>query len=108
MYEIFILSILMNFPAHAYLISKIIEPWFKISRGTLSTLLKKMLKDGYIEYTNEDIPFKSNHSSQTYKITSSGKERFFSLMLDTTESVNFIKLFHIKANNFGLLQASDR
>jgi len=107
MYELFILSILRNFPSHAYLISKIMEPWLKVSRGTLSTLLKKMLKEGFIEETAEKVPFPSKHSAQTYKITNAGKERFYHLMMDTSDSVNFIKLFHVKANNFGLLSSSD-
>lgn len=42
MYELLVLSLLMHFPLHAYLIAKIISPWEKISRGTLSTLLSRL------------------------------------------------------------------
>ncbi len=52
MYELIILSLLMNGPLHGYLIAKItndiIGPWAKVSNGTLYPLLAKLEKSGYI------------------------------------------------------------
>lgn len=103
MYELLVLSLLMKFPLHAYLISKIandtLGPWEKISRGTLSTLLNKLYKDGLIQdAAAEDIPFPTERSSRTYEITERGKTRFFELMMDTEKNAgNYPKIFHIKA-----------
>jgi len=46
MYELVVLSQLMRWPMHGYLIMKItndvIGPWARISSGTLSTILKRL------------------------------------------------------------------
>ena len=46
MYELIILSLLMRFPLHGYLIAQIandtIGPWAKISNGTLYPLLTRL------------------------------------------------------------------
>ena len=52
MYELIILSLLMRFPLHGYLMMKItndqIGPWARISSGTLSTILSKLEQTGLI------------------------------------------------------------
>lgn len=114
MYELLVLSLLMKFPLHAYLISKIandtIGPWEKISRGTLSTLLNKLYKDGLIQDAEHaKIPFPTERSSRTYEITDHGKKRFFELMVDTERNAgNYPKIFHIKAIYLEFLSFEDQ
>ncbi|PKR86530.1 PadR family transcriptional regulator [Heyndrickxia camelliae] len=102
MYELFVLSLLMKFPLHAYLISKIandtLGPWEKVSRGTLSTLLNKLDRTGLIQETDsKEVPFPTERSSKTFEITSKGRERFYELMLDIEKNPgNYQKIFHIK------------
>lgn len=114
MYELLVLSLLMKFPLHAYLISKIsndtIGPWEKVSRGTLSTLLNKLEKAGLIqEASPENVPFPTDRPSKTFEITSKGKKRFLELMMDTQKNLgNYPKLFHIKAIYFEFLNEEDQ
>lgn len=107
LYELFILSILMYFPTHAYQLSKIIEPWIHVSRGTLSTTLKKMLAKQVIVLANTETT-SDNRQIQNYQITNYGKTYFFELMMDVSDQSNFIKLFHIKTNAFHLLKKQQR
>lgn len=103
MYELLVLSLLMRFPLHAYMIAKIandtIGPWEKISRGTLSTLLKKLDKAGFITDADQSkVPFPSERPSRVYEITQSGRERFAQLMMDTTSNLgNYQRIFEIKS-----------
>lgn len=114
MYELLVLSLLMHFPIHAYLISKIcndiLGPWEKISRGTLSLLLSKLEKTGLITEADPAIvPFNKDRPSRTYSITPAGRERFICLMMDTTSSHgSYQKLFHIKALHLGFLPVDDQ
>ncbi|GGB58363.1 hypothetical protein F3157_20200 [Virgibacillus dakarensis] len=114
MYELLVLSLLMKFPLHAYLISKIandtIGPWEKVSRGTLSTLLTKLNKAGLIQEANpENVPFPSERSSRTFEITDKGKDRFYELMMDTEKGLgNYQKIFHTKAIYFDYLCYEDQ
>ncbi|SDN10789.1 Transcriptional regulator PadR-like family protein [Fictibacillus solisalsi] len=114
MYELLVLSLLMRFPLHAYLISKISNdttgPWEQVSRGTLSTLLNKLEKRKLIQETAAtDVPFPSERSSRTFEITDKGKERFIELMLDTEKNMgNYQKLFHIKALYLDLIDDGAR
>lgn len=105
MYELLVLSLLMHFPLHAYLIAKIISPWENISRGTLSTLLAKLEQTGLIaEAQPEEVPYPSERSSRALKITEQGRLRFMELMLDTGNgSAVYQKLFHIKAQHLEFL-----
>ncbi|GIN86290.1 hypothetical protein J6TS2_26760 [Heyndrickxia sporothermodurans] len=114
MYELLVLSLLMKFPLHAYLISKIandtIGPWEKVSRGTLSTLLNKLHSTGLIQETDsKNVPFPSERPSCTYEITSKGKSRFYDLMMETEKNLgNYQKIFHIKVNYLELLSNNDQ
>jgi DNA-binding PadR family transcriptional regulator len=105
MYELLVLSLLMHFPLHAYLIAKIISPWETISRGTLSTLLAKLEQAGLIaEAGPEAVPYPSDRPSRALKITEQGRLRFMELMLDTGNgSAAYQKLFHIKAQHLEFL-----
>ncbi|WNS45475.1 PadR family transcriptional regulator [Paenibacillus sp. MMS20-IR301] len=110
MYELLVLSLLMHFPLHAYLIAKIISPWEKISRGTLSTLLSKLEQAGMIAEAGADtVPYPSDRPSRALQITELGRKRFMELMLDTgSGSASYQKLFHIKAQHLEFLSARDQ
>lgn len=114
MYELLVLSLLMHSPLHAYLIAKIcndiLGPWEKISRGTLSTLILRLEKNGLIiEINPADVPFQKDRPSRTFAITASGREQFLHLMLDTTTTPGaYQKLFHIKSINMEFLSAQDQ
>jgi DNA-binding PadR family transcriptional regulator len=103
MYELLVLSLLMYWPLHAYRIAKIaneiIGPEDQISTGTLSTLLNKLTQTGLITPVDPGMtPFASDRSSRVFALTPAGRERFFTLMLDTTSHPgNYRRIFHIKA-----------
>lgn len=114
MYELLVLTLLMRYPWHAYVIAKIanqvIGPWEQVSRGTLSTLLQKMAKDVLIVPVDPaSAPFATDRPSQAYAITPAGQKRFFALMLDTTSNLGgYRRLFHIKVLNLEYLSLSQR
>ncbi|TCP28869.1 DNA-binding PadR family transcriptional regulator [Scopulibacillus darangshiensis] len=114
MYELLVLSLLMKFPLHAYLISKIandtIGPWEKISRGTLSTLLNKLNKASLIQDAEpKHVPFPTGRPSRTYEITAKGRDRFYELMMETDKNLgNYTKIFHIKAICLEFLSYEDQ
>ncbi|WP_379127139.1 PadR family transcriptional regulator [Paenibacillus sp. sgz500958] len=110
MYELLVLSLLMHFPLHAYLIAKIISPWETISRGTLSTLLARLEKEGLItEAEPSEVPFTGDRPSRALQITSKGRDRFYELMLDTKSGSNtYQKLFHIKSQHLEFLATDDQ
>jgi len=103
MYELLVLSLLMYWPLHAYRIAKIaneiIGPEDQISTGTLSTLLNKLTQTGLITSVDPGMtPFPSDRSSRVFALTPAGRERFFTLMLDTASHPgNYRRIFHIKA-----------
>ncbi|WP_051291465.1 PadR family transcriptional regulator [Fictibacillus gelatini] len=115
MYELLVLSLLMKFPLHAYLISKIsndtIGPWEQVSRGTLSTLLSKLEKAGLIQEAADPdtVPFPTDRPSRTFEITKKGRDRFYELMMDTKKNLgNYQKIFHIKSINLDFLSDEDQ
>lgn len=113
MYELFVLSLLMRYPLHAYLMAKIandtIGPWEKLSQGTLSTLLKKLEKDGYVKVAASEKASVHKRQSKAYEITDAGRERFVQLMMDTKSSLgSYTKLFHIKSLYLDYLPYKDQ
>ncbi len=114
MYELLILSLLMHWPLHAYLIAKmtnnIVGPWEQISRGTLSALLTKLEQAGLIAPCDPaDVPFHTGRQTRAFSITAGGRKRFVELMLDTRSNPgNYPKLFHIKALHLEFLPAEEQ
>jgi DNA-binding PadR family transcriptional regulator len=114
MYELLVLALLMRWPLYAYLITSITNhimgPWEKISRGSLSALLKKWEQAGLIEPGDpEQVPFPSTRASRVYTITNSGRARFSQLMLDTTSNLGtYQRLFRIKALHLEFLPTGDQ
>jgi DNA-binding PadR family transcriptional regulator len=114
MYELLVLALLMRWHLYAYLIASmtnhIMGPWEKISRGSLSALLKKWEQAGLIEPGDpEQVPFPSTRASRVYAITGSGRARFTHLMLDTTSNLGtYQRIFHIKALHLEFLPAQNQ
>ncbi|HKV59558.1 MAG TPA: PadR family transcriptional regulator [Ktedonobacteraceae bacterium] len=114
MYELIILSLLMRFPTHGYLMMKItndqIGPWARISSGTLSTILAKMERMGLIAVLlREDTAGRGDRRARTYMITEEGRKRFHQLMMDTSSNLGeYQKFFHHKMTYFDLLRPDER
>ena len=114
MYELIILSLLMRFPLHGYLMMKItndqIGPWARISSGTLSTILGKLEKMGLIAVLPQgNDSARGDRRARTYTITEEGRKRFHQLMMDTSSNLGeYQRFFHHKLTYFDLLQANER
>lgn len=114
MYELIILSLLMRFPLHGYLMMKItndqIGPWAKISSGTLSTILSKLEQTGLIAVLQQEGDgAHGDRRARTYTITEEGRKRFHQLMMDTSSNLGeYSKFFHHKMTYFDLLQPAER
>jgi DNA-binding PadR family transcriptional regulator len=114
MYELLVLSLLMDWPLHAYLMADIanaiLGPWERISRGTLSTLVARLEREGLIAPADPAaVPFPSKRTSRAFAITAAGRRRFERLMLDTASSPGtYLRLFHIKALHLHLLAPADQ
>ncbi len=114
MYELFVLSLLMHWPLHAYLITEIanhiLGPWERISRGTLSSLLTKLAQAGLITPADPaQVPFPTDRPSRVFALTSAGQERFYQLMMDTTSNQGtYQRLFRIKALNLEYVSPEDQ
>jgi DNA-binding PadR family transcriptional regulator len=114
MYELIILSLLMRFPLHGYLIAQIandmIGPWAKISNGTLYPLLTRLEHNGLITRVSDeqDSP-QTEQPARTFTITESGRKRFFQLMMDTTSNIgDYQRMFHLKVAFLDFLPLSER
>ena len=113
-YELIILSLLMRFPIHGYLVMKItndqIGPWARISSGTLSTILSKMEQAGLIVVlSRENDSARGDRRARVYTITDEGRKRFHQLMMDTSSNLGeYQKFFHHKMTYFDLLRPDER
>ena len=114
MYELIILSLLMRFPLHGYLMMKItndqIGPWARISSGTLSTILGKLEQAGLIAVIKQQgNSARGDRRARTYTITEEGRKRFHQLMMDTSSNLGeYQKFFHHKLVYSDLLRPNER
>lgn len=114
MYELLVLALLMHWPLYAYLIAEIanhiLGPWEHISRGTLSSLLTRLEREGLIAPADAaQVPFPTDRPSRVFAITQAGQERFYRLMMDTTSNQGtYQRLFRIKALHLDYLSPEDR
>ncbi len=114
MYEIIILTLLMQTPAHGYLIIKvmndIVGPFTKLSHGRLYPLLAKLEADGLIAASQEEPQAQeSGRHFRTYEITEEGRKRFHELMMDTISNPGeYQKLFSYKVQGLEFLPSEDR
>lgn len=114
MYELIILSLLMRFPLHGYLMMKItndqIGPWARISSGTLSTILGKLEQAGLIAFLEQERNHaRGDRRARVYIITDEGRKRFHQLMMDTSSNLGeYQKFFHHKLVYIDLLRPDER
>jgi DNA-binding PadR family transcriptional regulator len=114
MYELIILSLLMRWPMHGYLIMKVtndqIGPWAKMSSGTLSTMLNRLEQARLIlVLSEEDEASQGQRRSRRFVITELGRKRFHQLMMDTSSNLgDYQKFFFFKMGYFDLLRPPER
>lgn len=116
MYELIILSLLIRWPMHGYLIVKVtndqIGPWAKISSGTMYTILSRLEQSGLIAAISEDQGRKhspGDRRSRTFMITNEGRKRFHQLMMDTSSNLGeYQKFFYYKIGYLDLLRPNER
>ena len=114
MYELIILSLLMRWPMHGYLIMKVtndqIGPWAKISSGTLSTMLGRLEQAQYITtLPQEGTISRGDRRSRTFTISEEGSKRFRQLMMDTSSNLgDYQKIFYLKMGYFDLMRSDER
>lgn len=113
MYELIILAQLMRYPAHGYLIAKIINdmigPYAHVSNGRLYPLLSKLEKSGLIALHIGTVHDQGDRQLRRYTITDAGRKRFHELMMDTTANPGeYQKLFAQKAAYFTHLKPVER
>lgn len=114
MYELIILALLIQQPAHGYLIAKIINdmigPYARISNGRLYPLLSRLEETKLIAI--DDAPAdtqRGDRQLRSYKITQEGRERFHHLMMDTTSNPGeYSKLFVQKASVLRYMKPAER
>lgn len=114
MYELIVLSQLIRWPMHGYLIMKvtndIIGPWARISSGTLSTIMKRMEQAGLIVALPQgNDAARGERRARTFAITEEGRKRFHQLMMDTSSNLgDYQKIFRYKMGFFDLLRPDER
>lgn len=114
MYELMILSLLVRFPMHGYLIAKIINdvlgPFAKISNGTFYPLLNRLEQAKLIAAVDEDGDQQpGDHRARTFTITEEGRRRLHQLLLDTSSNQgDYQKVFHYKVGYLYLLKPRER
>jgi DNA-binding PadR family transcriptional regulator len=114
MYELVILAQLMAYPAHGYLIAKIINdiigPYARLSSGRLYPLLAKLEQNGLIVVDTEtQSGQRGDRHLRIYKITEAGRLRFHLLMRDTSSNPgDYHELFRIKVTAFEFISPVER
>ena len=113
MYELIILILLMRTPAHGYLISHIINdiigPYARVSNGRLYPLLARLEESGMIEANEDAGQQRGERNARSYRITEAGRERFHTLMLDTTSNPGeYQRIFLQKVPMLSYLKPSER
>jgi DNA-binding PadR family transcriptional regulator len=111
-YELIVLSLVMQHPTSGYLIGQVINdvigPYARASNGRIYPLLAKLTDDGLLTVAGEAVS-EGGRTSRTYAVTDAGRERFLALMRDTTSSPReYRDLFAFKVTAFGLIPAGDR
>src|SRR5579885_3668051 len=114
MYELIILSLLMRYPMHGYLIAKIINniigPFAKVSNGRLYPLLAKLETEGMIlAIDGVAAPERHERRQRAFQITEAGRQRFHQLMMDTTSNPgDYHNIFWMKVQFFEFLQPAEQ
>ena len=118
-YELFILGELMDGPYHGYhlreILSDLLGPFRQISWGVLYPLIRQLEREQLLVSDPESSAGESqreassNRQRKQYAITTTGRERFYALMLEQSDfSAEFRDLFLIKLNNFDHLSRKQK
>jgi len=112
MYELMLLSLLMRFPTHGYILTKIISdtlgPWTRVSNGTLYPLLSRLEHAGLISVVEEEQGH-GDRRARTFAITDEGRKRFHQLMLNTSDNqADYTRIFQHKVSYLYLLAPKER
>jgi len=110
-YELFVLGELMDEPHHGYqlreILSNLLGPFRQMSWGVLYPLIRQLELEGLItsdaETSTGDSGAAASSSRQRkqYRLTESGRERFYTLMLERGDyTADYRELFMVKLNNF--------
>lgn len=113
MYELIVLTLLMQSPAHGYRIIKVMNdimgPYSKVSHGRLYPLLAKLETQGFIAAFDDGQNEQGGRQLHSYQITSKGQERFHELMMDTISTTgDYQKTFLYRVQGMEFLQSSER
>ncbi len=114
MYELIILSLLMQFPGHGYLIAKIIDdiigPYARASHGRIYPLLADLEKKGMVKSELRPAASRTGErQARWYTITDEGRKRFHRLMMDTASNPGeYQKIFSQKVPGFPFLKPAER
>lgn len=116
-YELFVLGELMTGPHHGYrlyeIIQRILGPFQRLSWGTLYPLIRRLERQGLLVSEAIDRPADLSEGRgpqrKAYRITATGRERFFALMLDPDEyGRDASDMFAIKLSKFAFLAATQQ
>ena len=114
MYELTILGVLIQHPAHGYLIAKVVNnllgPVAKVNSGRLYPLLAKMEQAGLIvPFETSTDASESGRPLNSYRITQAGRDRLRQVMLDTSSNPgDYQKIFWHKAVLLEYLKPAER
>lgn len=112
MYELIVLSLLMQMPVHGFRIVKIINdiigPVARVSNARIYPLLGRMTDDGLV-VVHEEKTSENGLPMRIYRITEKGRLRFHELMLDVTSHPReYTEFFDVKATVLTLLPGEER
>ncbi len=118
MYELFVLSELMEQPLHGYVLQSIIGnaigPTRHMSWGALYPLMRRLEDEGYIEPydgagDSGEAVEKGGRQRKVYCITEAGRDRFYALMLEPgAYDADYSDLFSIKLASFSQITPAQR
>lgn len=110
MYGLFVLGELMDGPHHGYslreILSRMLGPFRQISWGVLYPLIRQLEQEGLMVQEEETTAAGGTGASnskqrKSYRITESGRKRFYALMQEQGEyNSDYPEYFIIKLNNF--------
>ena len=118
-YELFVLGELMDEPHHGYqlreILSNLLGPFRQISWGVLYPLIRQLELEGLLasdaETNAEESGARASSSRQRkqYRLTETGRERFYTLMLERGDyNADYRELFTVKLNNFDHLSRTQQ
>lgn len=113
MYELFILSQLMDRPMHGYMLHQIIRniigPVRDMSWGALYPLIRRLDAEELIIIDDAGDAPEDGRKRKRYRITEAGRQRFYQLMRESgAYDADYHDLFTIKLANFDHIGVEER